>query len=261
LAERINIRSSDAKISQKTREEAVANGQKGESLMPNISDIVGMGIDDTNNLVFAWYADNTVSAGSSTVLTFKRKPAPYKLPSGKTPRDIVGMGIDGTNNLCFAWYRDGTVSAGSSTNLAAERPPERFVMPTGKTAADIVGMGIDGKNNLVFAWYRDGTVSAGSSRDLGSKRPPASYVLAAGKTPNDVIEMGIDGLALEKAPAVIAELIGNIKDKDVTGVIDVLKGANEVLKSLVFAWYRDGTVSAGTSRELAKARPGSPFTI
>jgi hypothetical protein len=245
----------------KNREEAVSQtGQKGESLMPNISDIVGMGIDDTNNLVFAWYADNTVSAGSSTVLTSKRKPAPYKLPSGKKPSDIVGMGIDGTNNLCFAWYRDGTVSAGTSTNLAAERPPERYVMPTGKTPADIVGMGIDGKNNLVFAWYSDSTVSAGSSRDLGSKRPPAPYALAAGKTPKDVIEMGIDGLALEKAPAAIRDLVGEIFDLDVKGIIDALKGSNEVLKSLVFAWYRDGIVSAGTSRDLALARPGSSFT-
>jgi hypothetical protein len=26
--------------------------------MANIRDIVGMGIDDTNNLVFSWYADS-----------------------------------------------------------------------------------------------------------------------------------------------------------------------------------------------------------
>jgi hypothetical protein len=178
----------------------------------SISDIVGMGIDDTNNLVFAWYADGEVTAGSSTDLSSKRKPAPYKLPSGKTARDIAAMGIDGTNNFCFAWYRDGTVSAGSSTNLGAERPPERYLLP-------------------------------------------------AGKTPNDVIEMGIDGLALDKAPAHLLELGGAILNLDPKGIFEALTGSDDVLKSLVFAWYRDGTVSAGSSKELAKVRPGSPFTI
>ena len=33
--------------------------------MPNIRDIVGMGIDGQNNVCFAWYQDGTVSAGSS----------------------------------------------------------------------------------------------------------------------------------------------------------------------------------------------------
>jgi hypothetical protein len=229
--------------------------------MANISDIVGMGIDDTNNLVFAWYADRKVTAGSSTNLSSKREPQPYTLPSGKTPRDIVGMGIDGTNNLVFAWYRDGTVSAGSSRNLFSERKPEPYVLPAGKTPADIVGTGIDGKNDLVFAWYRDGTVSAGSSRNLGSKREPEPYVLAAGKTPNDVIEMGIDGLAAEKPITKVVELIGAVVSLDEEDIEKKLKAFfSDVLRSLVFAWYRDGTVSAGTSRDLAKARPGSTFT-
>lgn len=30
--------------------------------MPNIRDIVGMGIDSKNNVCFAWYQDGTVSA-------------------------------------------------------------------------------------------------------------------------------------------------------------------------------------------------------
>jgi hypothetical protein len=63
-----------------------------------MANIVGMGVDDTNNLVFAWFDNGKVSAGSSKNLSSKRKPAPYKLPQGKTPLDIAEMAIDGTNN-------------------------------------------------------------------------------------------------------------------------------------------------------------------
>jgi hypothetical protein len=231
--------------------------------MANIRDIVGMGIDDTNNLVFAWYADGTVTAGSSVDLSSKREARRYTLPEGKNPSDIVGMGIDGTNNLVFAWYDDGTVSAGSSTDLSSKRSPDEYKLPAGKTPRDIVGTGIDGKNNLCFAWYRDGTVSAGSSRDLGSKRQPAPYTLASGKTPHDVVDVGIDGLAHEKGVKGLIDLFGAAAfgkkdDEDVLTKIETI--VDDVTRSLVFVWYEDGTVSAGSSKDLAKLRPGSTFT-
>lgn len=234
--------------------------------MATIAQIVGIAIDDTNNLVFAWYSDRTVTAGSSKDLSSKRPAEKYKLPKGKEPSDIVGMGIDGTNNLVFAWYRDGTVSAGTSRDLGAKRPPERYTLPAGKSPSDIVGMGIDGKNNLVFAWYRNGTVSAGSSRELGSKRPPQPYQLAEGKTANDVVEMAIDGLAGEKILSNLVDLAGDavgLGDGDGNGSLsDTLKQIFAgTTKSLVFAWYRDGTVSAGTSKALAIVRPGSAFSL
>jgi hypothetical protein len=231
--------------------------------MANVRDIVGMGIDDTNNLVFAWYADGTVTAGSSRDLSSKREARKYTLPQGKKPSDIVGMGIDGTNNLVFAWYDDGTVSAGSSTDLSAKRSPEEYELPAGKTPRDIVGTAIDGRNNLCFAWYRDGTVSAGSSRDLGSKRQPDSYALAAGKRPDDVVDIGIDGLAEQKLLSGLADLIGegvSPNEDDESAMTKIKSLFDEVTKSLVFVWYQDGTVSAGTSREMAKVRVASHFT-
>ena len=241
----------------------LSSAVKGDN-MATISDIVGLGIDDTNNLVFAWFRNGMVSAGSSTDLSSKRDPQPYTLPKGKTVSDIVGMGIDGTNNLVFAWYRDGTVSAGTSRNLGAERPPAPYVLPGGKRPDDVVGMEIDGKNNLCFAWYRDGTVSAGSSRDLGSKRQPAPYVLADNKTAADVIDMGIDGLAEEKLLPALIDLTGEAfgVGKDDKSIGEELKKLfDDVTRSLVFAWYRDGTVSAGKSKALAMFRPASPFTL
>jgi hypothetical protein len=234
-----------------------------------MANIVGMGVDDTNNLVFAWFDDGTVTAGSSKNLSSKRSAERYQLPSGKKPQDIVEMAIDGTNNLVFAWYRDKTVSAGSSRDLASKRKPEPYKLPEGKTPADIIGMGIDGKNNLVFAWYRDNTVSAGSSRDLTSKRAPAPYKLPEGKTPADVVGMDIDGLVFDKPAERLFTLVGegfklfssngdqNGKDNAETAdsAIKVKDALSGLITELVFAWYRDGTVSAGSSRDLFKLRP------
>ena len=48
--------------------------------MPNIRDIVGMGIDSKNNVCFAWYQDGTVSAGSSRDLGLGASAGPPLVP-------------------------------------------------------------------------------------------------------------------------------------------------------------------------------------
>lgn len=180
------------------------------------------------------------------------------------------MAIDGTNNFVFAWYLAGTVSAGSSRDLSAHRPPQPYELPSGKTPANIVGMGIDGTNNLVFAWYADGTVSAGSSRDLAAKRKPQPYQLPDGKTPADIVGMDVDGLVFDKPAERLFTLVGETfklvtadnKDTASTaqGSVSVGKALSGFITELVFAWYRDGTVSAGSSRELAKLRQPYKYT-
>lgn len=186
--------------------------------------IVGMGIDGTNNNVFAWYRDGTVTAGTTDKLHSRRTPYKYRLPSRKRPTDIVGMAIDGSNGMNFAWYRDGTVSAGSSDDLGSRRSLYRYRLPAGKTPDDIVGMGLDDDNNFVFAWYRDGTVSAGTTDNLGSRRAPYPYTLPAAKTPGDIVGMAVDGD-----------------------------------NNNVFAWFSDGTVSAGTTENMLIRRPPYPY--
>jgi hypothetical protein len=187
---------------------------------------VGMGIAGSDDHVFAWYADGTVSSGSSWDLDQYRAPYAYALPPGKTPADIVGMGITGSDDRIFAWYGDGTVSSGSSGDLDQYRAPYAYVLPPGKTPADIVGMGIAGSDDHVFVWYRDGTVSSGSSSKLAQHRAPYAYTLPPGKTPGDIMGMGI-------------------------------AGSNDH----VFAWYRDGTVSSGSSSDLDQHRAPYPYSL
>ena len=136
----------------------------------NAANIVGMGVDGSNNYVFTWYRDGTVTAGSSRKTHEERIPQQYSLPPGKSPSDIVGMGIDGSNNKVFAWYRNGRVSSGSSRNLENNRSPYRYSVANGESPGTIRGMGIDGTNDFVFAWYEDATVSAGTTSNLVSRR-------------------------------------------------------------------------------------------
>ena len=145
-----------------------------EIVEKNPGEIVDIGIACSNDQVFAWYDDRTVSAGTSTKLGSSRKLYDYSLPAGKTPSDIVGIAI-AKNDHVFAWYKDGTVTSGTSGDLDEHRKPYGFSLPQGKTVEDIVAMAIACSNNHVYAWYRDGTVSSGTSDDLGRHRDPYRY--------------------------------------------------------------------------------------
>ncbi|KZK86300.1 hypothetical protein PsW64_01553 [Pseudovibrio sp. W64] len=139
-------------------------------------DMIGFALDGENNMVFAWYRDGYVSAGSSDDLDSKRSKYRYSLTSGYEPSDIVGMAMDGENNWSFVWYKNGYVSAGSSDDLDKHRKPYKYTLAPGYTPADVAGMGVDGENNLNFVWYKDGFVSAGTSDDLDKHRPPKRVI-------------------------------------------------------------------------------------
>lgn len=221
------------------------------------SNIVGIAIDGTNNSVYTFYDDLTVTGGSTSKLSSKRKAYKYKLPRNKKPSDIVGIGIDGSNNYVFAWYKDGTVSAGTTKNLTSKRKPYKYVLPKGKKPTDIIGIGIDGTNNLVVAVYRDGTVSAGTTKDLGKKRSLAKYKLPKGKTPSDIIGIGIDGFIVGKGKEK-DNLVSLFEDIGNSNYASAIKNIYKSRGSLCFAWYTDGEVSAGSSKNFNEVR--EPYT-
>jgi CubicO group peptidase (beta-lactamase class C family) len=172
----------------------------------HIDDIVGIAIDGNvsgnGTLTFTWFRDLTVCAGSTTHLDDERTLYTYRLPPGKTPDDIIDMAIDGTpaegGGMVFTWFKDGTVCAGSSSDLDRYRAPYQYRLPAGKTPDDIVGIGIDGTvpdnlGGMVFVWFRDGTVCAGSSGDLDTYRSLYPYTLPTACSPSGIIAMAIAG--------------------------------------------------------------------
>ena len=179
---------------------------------------VGMSIACSNDRVYTWYFDNSVSVGNSSNLSAHQPPHLFTLPRGKRADDIIGIGIAGNDHV-YAWYRDGTASSGTSIDLDQYRAPYPYTLAPGKKPADVVGIDIACSNDHVYVWYRDGTVSSGTSEDLDKYRPLYRYTTAPGKTPDDIVGMGIAG------------------------------------NDHVYAWYRDRTVSSGTSDDLDKYRP------
>lgn len=155
--------------------------------------VVGIAIAGSNDVVYAWYADGTVSAGDSLNLASRRSPYKYSLPPGKQPADIVDLAIAGSNDHVYAWYRDGTVSSGNSADLDRYRAPQPYSLPPGKSPNDIVGIGIAGSNDKVFVWYSDGTVSSGNSRDLDASTPPQAVSFPPERSAQHILGQGIAG--------------------------------------------------------------------
>ena len=95
-------------------------------------------------------------------------------------------------------------------------------------APDIVGMSIACSNDRVYTWYVGGNVTEGASSVLGAIRPyapPSRYSLPPGKSPRDIVGMGIAG------------------------------------DDHVYVWYRDGTVSSGTSIDLDRFRLPARYSL
>src|SRR5262245_52911473 len=79
--------------------------------------IVGIGIAPSNDHVYVWYADGTVSSGTSTYFEYYQSRQPFVMPDDLSPADIIAIDIGGANDHVYTWYSDGTVSEGWSQDL------------------------------------------------------------------------------------------------------------------------------------------------
>lgn len=202
--------------------------------------IVAIAIDPQNH-IHAWYADRTVSVGTSADLDQRAKPQPYKLPSGKRPVDIRSIAF-ASDGRAHVWYDDGTRSIGTATDLFAHEyippivdgadNPELTALPPGKAMSHVVGIGIAKSNDHVYVWYEDSTVSSGTTKDFGAYLDPTPFSPGAGKKAYEIRDL---------------EIASN---------------------NHVYAWFADGEASSGTSRKLDQyiapykytwpARPAAP---
>ncbi len=151
--------------------------------------------------------------------------APHAWPGPGTPPTfsrIVGMH---SNNACnCAYLRDGYATCGATDYLSGRTNTYRqFSVAPGRAPANIVGMTQTG--SLVCAFYDDGFVSCGTQSgcnpvtDLDATRSPYRYTTAPGQAYTNIVGMAGDD--------------GNNR---------------------LYAWYRDGRVSSGTSDDLDRYR-------
>lgn len=212
-----------AGMSMPTVARVLAYQALGLSDLHNDLDVTEMGIA-SNDRIYTWYKNGTVSIGTSWDLDNYWEPYNYSLPPGKKAEDIVGMGIAKSNDHIYIWYKDGTVTSGASYDLDRYKPPYTYSLPSGKTPDDIVGMGI-ASNDHIYVWYKDGTVSSGTSADLDAYYAPYNYSLPPTKTPDDILSMGISA------------------------------------NNHIYVWYKDGMVSSGTSWDLDRYRAPYMYSL
>jgi hypothetical protein len=115
-------------------------------------------------------------------------------------------------------------TVGTSVHLAAYAGETKFTLPKTKGMVEIVGMAVAANNDHIYTWFADGTVSSGYSQQLDLYTPPVPFVLPATLEATDIIGVGINSAGR------------------------------------VYAWYRNSTVSLGSSTNLADSPP-QPFTL
>ncbi|MEL6198510.1 MAG: hypothetical protein AAFT19_11730, partial [Pseudomonadota bacterium] len=145
---------------------------------------------------------------------------------------IAGMAV-GNDDTVFTWYSNGRMSRGWSRDLDSKTAPAPFEPAEGKTTRDIAAMAIAGSSGWVYTWYRDGTRSAGTASDL-DRHVRIRY--------ND------DGEPTQK-----------VKFPRGLGMHNVVGVAIRKSDDLVYVWYDDGTVSAGTSLDFTAHFTGRRF--
>lgn len=132
------------------------------------------------------------------------------------------------------------VSAGTPTALAHHRTPYTFHLASESTSLfppaipdDILGVAIAKTNDYVYTWYRNGYVSRGTTWNLVQRGEPYPFVLPGGKALPDIVDLGI-GLIVDPASGVFHDR--------------------------VYTWYRDGTFSIGSSRNLGEQQQAAGHT-
>jgi hypothetical protein len=131
-----------------------------------VTEVRGVAISG-EDWVYTWYADYSVSAGTSTSADAHRAVYKFSTPPGYVPNQIVEIAIAADDRV-YTWWNDGKVSIGTSSDLDAHSPPQgNFQVAAGKTRSMIVGIGI-GPGDTVYTWYNDGTRSVGNSQNLAT---------------------------------------------------------------------------------------------
>ncbi len=130
----------------------------------------------SNDHVYTWYHNGTVSSGTSRDPDKYSGPIDYTLPAGTVPEDIRAIAISSDDEV-WVWYDDGSYSVGNFQDLDAikeKTDPDKVKLPHGYSMLRIVGIGI-APNNHVYVWYDDGKQSAGTATDFAKYIQPRPY--------------------------------------------------------------------------------------
>jgi hypothetical protein len=160
----------------------------------NPDEIVAMAIAKSDDHVYVWSDDGTVTSGTSSDLDEYRNGYVYSVPPGYTYGDIVAIGIRPGDDV-VTWYDNGKYSIGHTNDLDAVAGVANYTLPPGQTAADLLDADVlpDGR---VVSWYDDGTYAIGTLSDLDAHSSGSPWYTATGKARSEVIGIGLAGNTL-----------------------------------------------------------------
>ncbi len=165
-----------------------------------------------------YQADSLLNAEPSAALGIGSPTGPF-LEADR----IIGIGMTGEASHVVTFDAQGRVSQGIASNLAWKQGPKAFRIPTNYRSSDIVSMAIT-NNNQVYTWYKNHRRSKGTIERLDAYFGPAGRTYSIPNAP--------DGRA--RSPS------------DIAGI------AFLPTNNYVYAWYKDGYVSVGSTGDLGK---------
>jgi CubicO group peptidase (beta-lactamase class C family) len=93
-----------------------------------MANIVGIAIRKSDDRVYVWYDNGTVSAGTSLDFARHFSNRSYSPPTRQRRYTIIDMGLSAEDQV-YAWYSDKRTSTGTSTDLNAYRKLAMFKYP------------------------------------------------------------------------------------------------------------------------------------
>jgi len=218
-----------------------------------------------------------VSSGNSEDLGTHRSPYASALKIGQEDFNVVGVAIiTGTiydredlpiakrhirpwSDYALVFHTDGSWSMGTTHRVDSVGGGD-YTLPEGKSTRDIVGVAFSHHNKFnqvgfVYIWFSDGTACTGSfpSSPNRDEQYSPKFILSRSGT----IHCGYDGAAGSPGSGGKYFAYTLAKGEPHENVVGVGIASN----ALVFAYYRDGTVSAGTSDDLDNKRPAYQYHL
>jgi len=114
--------------------------------------------------VYYWYADGTVSSGTSDNPVAYKTYYPYIVSGSKK---IIAVGI-ASNDHVYYWYDDNTTSQGTTDNPTQYKS---YYDSNFQSDRELIGVAIAG-NDRVYYWYSGGNIGRVS---VGTTNDPTKY--------------------------------------------------------------------------------------
>jgi CubicO group peptidase (beta-lactamase class C family) len=217
-----------------------------------VSDIVGIAIAGSNDHVYAWYADGTVSEGWSQDFDYYQAPYSYVLPGAKKIGHIIDIGIAGSNDRVYTWFHD--VESGPSYGSIADQVDARAMDILRRYRLPGLGVAVSKNGRVVlekgygFRNFSTGSRMQDSSRCHIGSVSKVITALSAMHLDQESLNFSVDQPVYGPQGALSAPIYLSAQEQGVSRHQPIVAKAIASTDH-VYTWYHNWTVSSGTSQD------------